>query len=451
MITKNKTYHHFSGRGSFAQSLYNESGIALISALLLMVVMIALVPVAIHLTTAEIGRTQDFKENREAFFVAEAGLEHAKYLTEQSTLRATLAGPDDIISTTPSDPENDDNGTFGLATPVSLPVDDGNLYDVMVFNGNTYYIRASDNEDGDGNPAQDRDNMIILSAVSIVDDTTTAVQALIYNPPGVPISAVVTNGNLTISGNPGIAGDCGSVHANGNLDLSGDPNINVNATASGTYTAGGSPTVGGIFGGSLPNVNIPLLDPTEYEQYADFVLAADGNVYDANGDIISGGLPEWSYSTPKWDLSGNSATDGFYYIEGDATISGNPGSPGTPWQVTIVATGHIEISGNPRFVNLKNPLDPIDIQNIFMLAGTDVKWNGNPTQNVEGFIYATEQIDLSGNPSINGAILAYNAPSIDGLISENKISGNPTITYGCGLATPTPSANIQVVSWNEMN
>ena len=448
IITKNKTHRHSLGKGFLSQSFQNESGVALVVALLLMAVMIALVPAAMQMTTGETDRTQNFKENREAFFIAEAGLEHAKALTEASSLRAALAGPDDLVTAISGiTADDDDNGTFGIGTQVTRP--DGNLYDEVALNGNTYYIRAYDNDDG--NADFDIDNIIILHSVGIVDGITTTVEAEVYNPPGIPVSAVTTNGNLTISGNPGITGNCGSAHANGDLDISGNPTIDENATASGSYLASGSPSVGGTSGGSLPNINIPLLDPTQFEPYADYTLAADGNVYDASGTFV-GSSPwnGWDYSSPKWTLSGNSAIDAFYYIEGDTVISGTPGSPGTPWEVTIVATGFIEISGNPRFINKKNPSDPVDIQNIFMLAGTDVKYNGNANQTIDGIIYATEQISLSGNPNINGAVMAYDSFSVEGLVSQNGISGDPNITYGCGLTVPSGSVTIEVISWNEL-
>ncbi len=448
MITKNKTRRHTLGKGFLSQSFQNESGVALVVALLLMAVMIALVPAAMQLTTGEIDRTQNFKENREAFFIAEAGLEHAKALTEASSLRAALAGPDDLVTAISGDAaDDDDNGTFGIGPQVTRP--DGNLYNEVALNGNTYYIRAYDNNDGD--PNFDVDNVIILHSVGVVDDTTTTVEASVSNPPGTPVSAVTTNGNLTISGNPGIIGTCGSAHANGDLDISGNPIIVENATAFGFYSASGSPTVGGTSGGGYPNINIPLLDPTRFEPYADYTLAADGNVYDATGTQV-GSSPwnGWDYSSPKWTLSGNSAIDAFYYIEGDTVISGTPGSPGTPWEVTIVATGFIEISGNPIFINKKNPSDPVDIQNIFMLAGTDIKYNGNPNQTIDGIIYATEQISLSGDPNINGAVMAYDSFSVEGLVSQNNISGNPYITYGCGLTLPNASGDIVVVSWREL-
>ena len=277
--------------------------------------------------------------------------------------------------------------------------------------------------------------------------------------PGIPISAVVTNGTLNISGDPNITGTCGSVHANGDLTISGNPNIDEDATAGGTYTPGGG-TIGGTAGGSQPNIDVPLLDPADFQSYADYTLASDGNVYDASGvQVGSSPWNGWDYSSPKWTFAGDDTdannTEGTIYVDADVVISSSPGSVGDPWKISIIATGYIEVSGNPVVTNYKSPSDPVDIQNMFLLAGTDLKYNGNPTVQVEGLFYATEQIQLSGNPDINGAIMARNDFSGDsnsphGLVTQNDISGNATITYGCGLTIPTTSVDIDVITWNEL-
>ena len=324
----------------------------------------------------------------------------------------------------------------------------------VAFSGNTYYIRAYDNDDGDGDLTTDNDQLIILSAVGVVDGNTTTVQALVFNPSGI-VNAISTNENLTISGNPIISGACGSIHTNDDMDVSGNPNISQNSTSSGTYIPGG--TVGGVSGGGHSDVPVPLLDPTTFEPNADYKLASDGNVYDANGNFVhdatSSDWEGWNYSSPKWTQTGVGAgatIDGSLYVEGDVVISSDVGAPGSPWEVTIVATGFIEVSGNPDLANYKNPSDQEEIQNIFMLAGTDLKFNGNSTVQIEGLLYAKEQLDISGTPNINGAIIAYDFAASEGLVSENKISGDATITYGCGLAIPGIATGIDVIAWNEL-
>ncbi len=453
--SKNETTHSNGTKIPTGRALHNESGFAMVTALLLMVVMISLVPAAMQLSTREMDRASNFKETREAFFLAEAGLEHAKFLAEESSLRLVLAGPDDAISATPSDSENDDNGTFGLAAPVALPVDDGFVYDTAVLNGNTYYIRAFDNDDGDGDLTNDKDNMIFLSAVGVVDGTTTTVQALVYNPPGVPLNAVTANGNLPLGGGTTITGACGSVHANGDLTMgNSSTTVNGDATSTGTTTQG-TTTVNGTTTSGAAAIPIPLLDVTEFKPYADYTLASDGNVYDKNGAFVSSSPWEgWSYqsSQQKWrNNNGNDAKDAFLYVEGNADMSnGSAGTPGNKWELTLVATGYIAMTGNDHIVNKKDPNLPPDIQNLFMVAGTDLDFSGNVSQNVDGILYATEQLKLSGSANITGAIMSYESFSTENLVQNSSISGGSTITYGCGLTVPSTTTIVNVVSWNEV-
>lgn len=455
MATENKTTRQIPGRGFPTPSHRNESGAALITSLLFMVVLLSLIPVALQFNERENSRSNEFKDNREAFFLAEAGLEHAKFLVQQSSIETTLAGPDDDPTTTI------DNGTFG-GTPQINPLNDGFNYNVatLASTGHNYYIRARDNDDGDGDPTRDTDFLITLSAVGIVDGVTSTVEATVYHPT-FPTAALTTNGNTTISGTTDILGACGNVHSNDNLTFSGTN------TVAGTATATGALEINGVAGTSSPKVPIPRLDPTDYQSGMEYTLAADGNVYataDLTTPVGSGNGTNWNgwtwtagdpSATPplpaKWVLGGSNTIDAALYVQGDVNVAGSPpaGPPSTPpWEVTIVATGHIEVSGSPKMQNRLNGTDP-DIQNLFMVAGTDLKLNGNADSTISGLLYATEQLQMSGNSNITGAVMAYNAPNNDGLVSANDLSGTISITYGCGLSIPNPGI-IEVVSWKEL-
>ena len=147
--------------------------------------------------------------------------------------------------------------------------------------------------------------------------------------------------------------------------------------------------------------------------------------------------------------------DGKFYVEGNITISRNPGHANDPWQVSLMAEGNINISGNPQFTNYKDANDSAGVQNIFMLAGTDIEWSGNPSNTIEGFIYAGEQIKLNGNPTIEGFIIAKDKANTDDHVEQNSISGNPTITFSGSLDTPftintSGDVSLTIVSWNEL-
>lgn len=266
--------------------------------------------------------------------------------------------------------------------------------------------------------------------------------------------AILTGQGLTISGNPTVTGACGSAHANGDVGISGNPVFSGSVTASGSYQVSGTPTVGPGSGGGTPPKSVPPINPTDFLAKAKqllppdqiFQLKADGRVLDGNdavlallssGDTYRG----WKFNmgTPVvWDLSGNVGFDGTYFLEGDAKVQGNPGSPGTPWQTTIIATEDIEISGTPVI--------DTHLRDTFLVAGRDVKINGNPDQRFEGLIAAHEQVGISGNPSIEGFIIAEDQLDTSGMVTGTGLSGNPTITYNCGLNPPITGPP-QILAW----
>jgi len=160
--------------------LANESGAALIMALLLMAVMMAMVPVAMKMTTGEMDRTTDFKEDRQLFYLAEAGMEHGVALLKDSDLNTILAGPDGDPTTA------GDNGTVaGVgdtadATPFTWM---GTPYDDVAFgpDGGTYYFRVYDNDDGDANLNVDSDGLGFIESVGVsADGTTKIMRAMLH-------------------------------------------------------------------------------------------------------------------------------------------------------------------------------------------------------------------------------------------------------------------------------
>ncbi len=282
----------------------------------------------------------------------------------------------------------------------------------------------------------------------------TTVEQSTYNP----ADAITTNGDLRISGNPTVQGTNGGVHSNSNLSLSGNPTISTDATASGTYSASGSPNIGGTAAGGQPTETIPAVTPSNFYSYRDYLLASDGKVYDRNGveQLMPGNKwNNWDFSGGEWTLSGNSTINATLYIEGDAKISGNPGSQANPWIATIIATGDIEVSGNPT---MRPPDSTTDgalfrsgTENLLFIAGRDIKISGNFLQNDrQGIIASHEQIDMSGNPTFNGFIIAEDAENVSSRVRSNNISGNMTITYNGGIGNPFKGDVFSKLSWKQL-
>jgi hypothetical protein len=195
----------------------------------------------------------------------------------------------------------------------------------------------------------------------------------------------------------------------------------------------------------------------------------------------------WSYNNASnpWNISSNAAgaqTAGdpraTYYVVGrdnyntsnpsastpnggNVKLTGNIGANGAPLNVTILSTGSIDIEGNPNLAsnlnNLHTPLLPpfVDI-NVLMFAVEDVKVRGdfNASISFTGITYAGEQVDLSGNGSINGQVIAYNYNNVSGSLVEgpngdpnrNTITGSFVLTLNDGNSI----GRVKLFSWRQI-
>jgi hypothetical protein len=302
--------------------------------------------------------------------------------------------------------------------------------------------------------------------------------------------AILSDGDLSIPGTPVIAGSGGSVHSNDDVTISGNPTIEGSATSVDDYTVSGTPIIGdeGNSGGGRPPLFVPLVDPRQNYEMSEYDLCPDGNVrtgpaypgpeapnmtdtpcqgtlladadsityrgWKKTGDDVSKGA--------KWDYSGNTAYDGVYYIYlGSATIGGNAGDLAAPWRMTLMAEasavgaepghcphtgGDIEVAGNIH-VQYHDKGSPL-----LFVAGRDLKISGNPDQSHEGFMAAHEQFNISGNPTLNTALIANDkcdSPSSAVAAADHEISGNPLITYNGDFEAPL-GLNIRITLWLEL-
>ena len=130
--------------------------------------------------------------------------------------------------------------------------------------------------------------------------------------PTFPTNALTTNGDLTISGDPPIKGTCGHVHANDDLILN-SPLSDID----GTNTGSDDLVVSGIpQGGTGNDIPVPFLDPTDYREHADFILTADGKVFEKgnptaihdrafDGDSWTTGGWKWTSASPPHPINGS--------------------------------------------------------------------------------------------------------------------------------------------------
>ena len=455
----------------------SEDGFALVLVLLALLVVSGLAAAMVTSGRTEVLVSVNQERATQARAAAEAGLNHAVSVAilrvrnwqangfpdASAAITGLLIGPDGNGAGLA------DNGSLA-ALPGGVPAPPAQVV-LSAATGTSYEAVAMDDDDAsrglsgadhtrigeNGSAILDGNNRFVIRAIGYGDGGTTATLEATVGP--ITLPAIVTNNNLTISGNPTVAGSEGSVHSNGNLLISGSAvDIAENATSSGTYTATASPDVGGQVGGGFPPLPIPSVNAADHRALADFVLKADGTIRLGTDETVvlctgnpCGAVYGWTPSAvgagllglTEWDIvpaNSSTAVNGTFYVEGHARISGSPGSSGTPVEITILAEGNIRITGNPD-------LSP-DQPEIMFVTNMDLQIAGSLSQPIafEGQMLVREQLDLAGNPTMAGQILVQDVPTVSTLVTNNTISGNPSLTYNGITGT-----NIFIVTgWREI-
>lgn len=443
-------------------SANSERGIALIVVLLLLAAMSGLVT-----GMAMNGNVESAMAMNETYYAgaraaAEAGMNRAIEAVVNNSDTNFLAGADGVWDAAdPAAAANADNGSLtfllGGAGPYALGATGQYSYTIQVLDDDdpalyqTALTAAQLTAMGEptGDLFVNENDLLILRATGIgPNGTTVTLSRVLDNDSNVTEEttslsnpAILVNGDLTISGNPTVNGDNGNVHANGDMVINGGSTaIAGDATASGTFAANDGWHAGGMQGGGQATINPPNVDANDYIQYATHILNADGTMTTvATGVTTACPCNNWSFSGGSWSMSGNTGTTGTYFINGTATISGNPGSSKAPLPLSIIATGSIEISGNPY-------LRPENSAMLQFVTNGDLKMSGNvdvDVTTVEGQSLVREQLMISGNPDIRGQIIAQDVESVSDLVTTNTISGNPSITYNGSfgdIETVTPGS-----------
>ena len=438
----------------------SSRGMALVSTMFLLMILSGIAAAMVTSGQTEMMVARNSVSSAQAEAAAEAGLNHATELVIPfatqfaangfanigGAMTGLIQGPDGLTGNLASDADNGSLENLGIPRPpaqVALVGAFGVSYEARVFDEDDpargVTLSAADlariGEDGD--PTTDANSTVVIQAIGYALDNTRVTFETIIGDSAAAVPALVAGGDVSISGNATFTGTLGGVHANDDLDISGNPDIAQDATAGGTFTASGSPTVGGMSGGGEPEMSIPPVAAIDYKPLADFILNSTGQMTDQLGTVICDASASndacavmgygWEYNPPGWKISGNDGGIGTYYVEGPATISGNVGDPATPLAMTIIATDSIEISGNPF-------LTP-DTPGLLFVTDGDLKINGNAGAgelNYEGAMLVHEQLQVSGNAKLTGQIIVEDGADNSSLVTQTQISGNATFTYNGG-------------------
>jgi len=435
-----------------------EKGIALVACLCAMLMLTAL---GLAVTTLGIlGNTlsTNQKEMKEALFIADSGIAHAESILVtgggvdlDSYLQAGngVACDGDELSSPPPPPLTGGDVITSLASG-GHPFGPGR-YEVQICDDHAIESTTTDPPDlPDTDPNHDANGTIRVISTGFGQNGATATLEIFMSSSALP--GIVVDGHLRLNGDAIVLGQGGIIHANGDLELDGVPCTEQYVSAVGAVTGGGMTGAGcatpPFMGWDSPPdersdqvlIAIPQLEPVNYRVNADYILKVDGSVETQAAVVLkppgSGNWGNWDWDPGNqiW-TAGDPIPTGTYYSEGNIKLSGNPGSPGSPLPLTLIAEGWIDISGNPEMI----PALTLAGAGYSAIAGTDLKIGGNPVNGFKGAFYAKDQFDISGNPILAGQVIAGNQgdlpfPNPAGInLVELKaggimeISGNPTI------------------------
>lgn len=447
----------------FAARLADERGIALVSVVLLSSILFSLGAVVIGRSLSDYNQVRGDRRFEQTIQVADSGVDRTLF----------KVGADPTYSTGETLPDADSFPTTEEAWVLDAAADNPA---VKVAEGEWVVVKPS--------------NASVIYSIGYVPSRaapvkTRLIRAVYDLAPFVPNTAILTAGDLEISGSVEVTGVAGSIHANGDIAMNGGPAVDGYVSAGGDYDTGNS-TIGdpANSGGGKPPREVPLVDPRESYALSEYDLCPDGTV--RGGPSFSG--PErnltttpcaggtapgwttgveyrgWTHQGEDWKYNSGTAYDGVYYVyHGSVQISGSPGSAATPWNVTIMAEaqgsgagepghcphtgGDIDVSGSPvmRPFPAAAPL--------LLIAGRDLELTGTGLAgdaSLDGVIAVHEQFKLSGTKTINGIVLANDYCHTAGSpVDKSTISGTITINYDGGLEVPL-GLTIRTTHWNEI-
>lgn len=457
---------------SLEKILTSERGIVLVISLLTIALLIAAGAAAIVSVQSDLKSAGNLSAGNRAFYIAEAGIHHA---------RRELQSKDGAMN-------------FDRAIQASKGA-------VIVsnshFHGGSYQVTRIESAT---NPARLR----VLSLGTCSNNAASELEAWFRKDGGRPPKAITTGGELRISGSPKVLGACGGVHSNDDMQVLGNPAVQMidGLTSSNLNHAGGMIPEGMTIAGTpylagngldtfekraayeanhgeMAAYDMPRINPADYAPYVasleesgkGYLLHNDGSVTTGPGiacetdGLCSGGkaaaVPEgWSFSQGIWNVTGVTAAAGVFYSETKVNISGNVGSPGAPWQATLIARDDIRVSGDAHL--RPYPSTSLPLQNHLLVTGNDLEISGNLTANyVPAAILAHQQFKVTKDAEIAGFLIAGDgqpawvgdpfADSSHG-VGLSEISGNPIIDYSCQfgcLGPGCPSPLIAIVGWKQ--
>jgi len=187
-------------------------------------------------------------------------------------------------------------------------------------------------------------------------------------------------------------------------------------------------------------VDIPPINSSDFLRFADWKLLSTGEVQQKVAGVwttmctaVGAACAAAPYGVTKsgvtWTIKASPASSGRYYVQG------NVQSGGSLSNVSIYATGNIDVGNNDAVIAAGNA------DGVALVADGNITLGGGA--NVTGSIYARETVDFGGNHHILGQVVAENRSDPT---AENRFQGNTDIIWN----GDTMIGSFGVTSWREV-
>ena len=448
----------------------DQAGVALISAIFVVLFAVLIGFALSQSTLIAMKVATNERDKLEAFYVADAGINHAVKLLNRVPVTQFSNVLTSGTNTTPNTgDELSQPPSIGLWTSAqSIPAGNtsgGGITNFGAGGAGRYWVSIR-NDTGPGETATvDNNRTLIITSNGFGRNGAAATIEATFQVPLISEPAIIVDGRAVVVGVPTILGSNGIIHANDTLTILGVTCTEQYASSSGNISIllpallhhkGPGCTAAGVERRYQSTIPVAVHNiPAEFRGRADFVLGGNGSnarkIFDKNGSQIgtspwnnAGAIWTWDGLLKTWTMIGIANPNGVYYSEGNIILAGITASLATPAKATMVAEGYISVVGATY---VQPALDSYSL-----IAGTDLLIAGilgNP-----GRYYARDQFDIIGTTSVTGSIRSANkfdGPSPGGLNPVTRVLGALNLT---GVFTLTnnefPASDGVVTGWREI-
>jgi len=299
------------------RTLKDSQGMALVLVAFIVTICLTLTGASLLFSQLELKKTSNYKTGTSAFHTADAGIESTKAEVSSKSFDSVLAGADGNKSNT------SDNGILSFGSSVA-------------FNGGTYEVTVTDNDDGDGDSWHDTDGKVYITSTGKFGGSTRVIKVLVSRA-NLNFNAAITvidekckthqGGSATVTGldytynpsnqnNPTRASGP-DAHAIARSCTTNNDDINKpnQLTGSGVFTPDITSDIGSLTLAGVRSLRDDLISRADIVYHGSTTLNG--------GTLGTREEPKITYVNDSLKVVGNVTGAGFLIVDKDFEVSGN--------------------------------------------------------------------------------------------------------------------------------